>query len=348
MKKYPTITIWLFIGCVMVLVQIAIGGITRLTDSGLSITEWEVIRGTLPPMNQDEWDIAFKKYQSIAKKQFESIHSDMTLDAFKKIYFWEYFHRLWARAMGFVFLIPFVYFLARKRFDTPLIRKLGGVIVLATIAAIFGWIMVASGLNNDKRTWVSAYNLLGHLCIALSLFSYLLYTYYQYAHEELHQRVVYSNRSLWIWIGFAFLFQFALGALVAGMKAGLTLPYPFLILKYDHIVEIFKSSDITVASLYDYEPNPVVKVLVQIAHRAMGYLIFLLSAVFIFENRAVFFRNLSLIIFSLLLIGQILLGLFTVSYSIGKIPIVFGVLHQTTAFLLFSSYLWILFTIRKK
>lgn len=104
------VRIWLLIGLVMVFIQVVVGGITRLTDSGLSITEWAVIQGTMPPLNEAQWLDAFDKYKVAAKKQFESLHADMSLSEFKVIFFWEYIHRLWARLMGFVFIIPFLYF----------------------------------------------------------------------------------------------------------------------------------------------------------------------------------------------------------------------------------------------
>ncbi len=188
-KISKAVSIWLMIGCIMVLFQIIIGGITRLTDSGLSITEWEVVKGTLPPLNDSEWEVSFEKYKTFAKKQFQSLHSDMTLEKFKQIYFWEYFHRLWARLMGFVFIIPFIYFLIRKKIEVYFIKRLLIVILLASLSAIFGWLMVASGLNNDKRTWVNAYNLLTHLILATSLFSYLILTFYHHAFQKNRQRI---------------------------------------------------------------------------------------------------------------------------------------------------------------
>jgi cytochrome c oxidase assembly protein subunit 15 len=119
------VRVWLFIGVFMVFMQVVIGGITRLTDSGLSITEWAVIQGTMPPTNVVEWEQAFTEYQVMAKKQFETLHADMTLSEFKVIYFWEYFHRLWARTMGFVFIFPFIFFLWKRGSYQRLLKRLG-------------------------------------------------------------------------------------------------------------------------------------------------------------------------------------------------------------------------------
>ena len=126
----------------MIFFQVVIGGITRLTDSGLSITEWAVIQGTIPPLNEAEWEEAFDMYKEMAKKQYESIHADMTISGFKFIYFWEYLHRLWARLMLMVFLFPFFYYLYKKWLPKWLVKDLGIVIFLASLAAIFGIIMV--------------------------------------------------------------------------------------------------------------------------------------------------------------------------------------------------------------
>ena len=125
---------WLMVGIVLIFVQVNIGGITRLTDSGLSITEWEIIEGTLPPLSSDAWDVAFEKYKTHAKKQYENIHGGdvMTMSEFKVIYFWEWFHRFWARSIGFIFLFPFLYFLYKRWLPTWLIKRLGIVCLLYT------------------------------------------------------------------------------------------------------------------------------------------------------------------------------------------------------------------------
>ena len=116
------VAIWLLIGVFMIIIQILLGGITRLTGSGLSITEWKPIMGTLPPMNEQEWHIAFEKYKQIA--QYKYLNSSFTLPDFKFIFFWEWFHRLWARLIGVVFIIPFVVFLLQKRFKPRMVRPL--------------------------------------------------------------------------------------------------------------------------------------------------------------------------------------------------------------------------------
>ncbi len=167
------VALWLFVGVVMVFVQILVGGVTRLTGSGLSITRWDIVTGTIPPLNAAEWDDAFTLYKETP--QYKQINEGMELSRFKFIFFWEYIHRLWARTMGFVFLLPFLFFLFRKRLRRETVRRLLIVVALAATAALFGWIMVASGLIS--RPWVNAYKLTIHLALGISLFIFLFYTW---------------------------------------------------------------------------------------------------------------------------------------------------------------------------
>lgn len=141
------VAIWLYIGVFMLVLQIVIGGITRLTESGLSITEWKPITGTLPPMNEAQWHVEFDKYKNTS--QFQYIHSDFTLSDFKKIFFWEWLHRNWARLMGLVFIFGFVYFLVRRNLPGD-DYAFGYAVFLGAIQGAIGWIMVMSGLVPEK------------------------------------------------------------------------------------------------------------------------------------------------------------------------------------------------------
>ena len=169
-NKY--IKAWLIAGLVLLFFQIVIGGITRITGSGLSITKWEIVTGTLPPLNDSAWQQEFDLYKETP--QYNMINQGMNLDKFKFIYFWEYFHRLWARIMGIIFIIPLIFFIFKKWIDKDLLRRMGYVFFSAMLAAIFGWIMVASGLV--ERPWVNAYKLSLHLGIALMTLGFLLWT----------------------------------------------------------------------------------------------------------------------------------------------------------------------------
>ncbi len=159
------IAIWLLVGVGMIIIQVLLGGITRLTGSGLSITEWKPIMGALPPMNEHDWNIAFEKYKQIA--QFKYLNSYFTLHDFKFIFFWEWFHRLWARLIGVVFLIPFIIFLIQKRFKKEMIRPMIILFLLGALQGLVGWIMVKSGLEDSEALYVSHYKLAIHFILAL-------------------------------------------------------------------------------------------------------------------------------------------------------------------------------------
>ena len=146
----------------MVFAILVVGGVTRLTHSGLSIVEWKPIVGVIPPLNQAEWDETFDKYKQTP--EYQKVNHQMSLDEFKGIFFWEYWHRVLGRLIGVVFLVPFAYFLLRRKLDPPLIPKLLGIFVLGGMQGAMGWYMVKSGLVDDPR--VSHYRLTAHLSLA--------------------------------------------------------------------------------------------------------------------------------------------------------------------------------------
>lgn len=355
-----SVRIWLLIGVVMVFFQVVIGGVTRLTDSGLSITEWAVIQGTLPPLNEAEWLEAFDLYKQAAKRQFETLHADMTLSEFKVIFFWEYFHRLWARLMGFVFIIPFFIFLitgwVKKRqaewMPVWLIRRLGIVILLAAFAAVFGWIMVASGLNDDKRTWVSAYKLIIHLGIATTLFGYLFWTWLRAQQPKTTDFHFPKLKRLgWI-VAFVLFVQIIFGGLMAGMRAGLIHPHFPMFVEGERLWSAFSATaEIGSQQMLDYEPNRFPKAVVQVLHRLLAYILSGLVLIFFLRIRkATVSSRLRLGSYWMLamLIIQFLLGVFTVINSVGRIPISWGVLHQAGALILLISMLFINYQFKER
>lgn len=343
-----SVQIWLFIGVVMVLFQVVIGGVTRLTDSGLSITEWAVIQGSLPPLNEAEWEEAFTAYKQAAQKQFESLHADMLMSEFKVIFFWEYFHRLWARLMGFVFFIPFLLFWRKKKIPRWLMPRLGIVIALAAAAATFGWIMVDSGLNDSSRTWVSAYKLIIHLSIATFLFGYLFWTWMLAAYPKGRYSVSSALRKLAWASGAVLLLQIALGGLMAGMRAGLVHPYWPVFVEFPRLIDLM-AQPMDSNAFINYEVSGAVKGVVQIAHRATAYLLTGLLLVFaaqLYRSDVGRFLKGGIAALVGILFLQFGLGVLTVINSIGRIPIFYGVLHQAGALLLLVSLLWVLFNIR--
>jgi cytochrome c oxidase assembly protein subunit 15 len=330
---------WLIIGLVMVFFQVVIGGITRLTGSGLSITEWEIVTGTFPPTNTADWQGEFEKYQKTP--QYEKINVGMALSDFKFIYFWEYFHRLWARTMGFVFIIPFVFFWRKGWLPKPLMKRLGIVVAMAAVVASFGWIMVASGLVD--RPWVNAYKLTLHLSLAFILFSYLLWTTFHTfsPNKQVIHNLKFKKAALFITIVVAI--QIILGGLMSGMKAGLYYP-TFPDMAGEVIPEVMLiSSEWNVENLKNYDSNKFMPALVQFVHRGTAYLLTVMILVFFFSTRKLRFTQrfstANLLLVSMLVI-QVLLGILTIINCKAVIPVGLGVSHQAGALLLLSIALW--------
>ncbi|RYG52193.1 MAG: heme A synthase, partial [Chitinophagaceae bacterium] len=216
------VAIWLLIGVLMIIVQVLLGGITRLTGSGLSITEWKPIMGALPPMHEKEWMEAFDKYKQIA--QYKFLNSHFTLHDFKFIFFWEWFHRLWARLIGIVFIIPFIIFIIQKRFRKDMIRPLIILFLLGAMQGLVGWIMVQSGLNDSELVYVSHYKLAIHFILALGVLCYTLWFALKLLVPARHFTF---NRSLHTWMGWLIgilTIQLVYGAFMAGLKAATAAP----------------------------------------------------------------------------------------------------------------------------
>lgn len=320
----------------MIFFQVVLGGITRLTGSGLSITKWDIVTGTLPPLTASQWQEAFDLYK--ATPQYQKINQGMELSQFKFIFFWEYFHRLWARLMGFVFLFPLIYFLFRRMIDRALLKRLVIVFLLAALVASFGWIMVASGLID--RPWVNAYNLTIHLSLALILFSYLSWTYWWTAYRDLPTYIVRSVHSRWIsWLLGLLAIQLLLGGMMSGMKAGLLYPtWPDM--QGTFIPEVLKHGQNWQWSHFtQYDDHEFMGSLVQWSHRAVAYLLVLLSLLFWFRiGRNLQVKN-DFMRTGAILFLQVILGIFTVIYCVGQIPLWLGVAHQAVAILLLFSLL---------
>src|SRR5438874_6209656 len=163
---------WLFVCCALVFAMVVVGGVTRLTHSGLSITEWQPIVGTVPPLNDAQWQQAFGKYQTTP--EYRQINNAMTLAEFKGIFWWEYFHRLLGRVIGLAFLIPLIWFVAWRRVPRALALQLLGIFALGAAQGALGWYMVQSGLVDNPR--VSPFRLTAHLGLAVLIFAAMLWT----------------------------------------------------------------------------------------------------------------------------------------------------------------------------
>jgi cytochrome c oxidase assembly protein subunit 15 len=163
---------WLFFCCGLIFLMVVVGGITRLTLSGLSITEWKPVIGIVPPLSAADWAAEFARYQQIP--EYRAIHFAMSLDEFKSIYYWEYVHRLLGRLIGVAFALPFIWFLARRRLPWRLAPPLAGILLLGFLQGALGWYMVESGLAD--RVEVSQYRLVAHLALALAIYAAILWT----------------------------------------------------------------------------------------------------------------------------------------------------------------------------
>ncbi len=338
--------IWLIIGLVMIFFQIVIGGVTRLTGSGLSITKWEVVRGTVPPLSAAQWDVEFELYKQTP--QYQKINQGMSLSEFKFIYFWEYFHRFWARLMGFVFLFPFCWFLIRGQFSKKLLPRMLVVVALAGLEGFFGWIMVKSGLIH--RPWVNAYNLTLHLVTALIIFAYLLWTIFIAYRPE---RSAWSDTRLrklgWAMVAVTFV-QLALGAMMSGSKAGLFFPtWPdqggAFIPAY-----LLDATQWKAEHFIDYDTNPFMPALIQFLHRNTAYLLTIMVAWFVWKTQqqqltsAMHIGNRALVVS---LSVQVLLGITTLVQCKGTIPVLLGVLHQAGAVVFLSVLLYVVYQMRR-
>lgn len=344
--QYPSaVKIWLIIGLIMIFFQVVIGGVTRLTGSGLSITKWEIVTGTFPPMNAQQWEAEFDLYK--ATPQYEKINEGMSIGDFKFIYFWEYFHRLWARSMGFVFIIPLLFFWRKKWIDKPLYRRLGIVFLLAGLVASFGWIMVASGLIN--RPWVNAYKLTMHLSLAFILYSYLLWTTFgaSLTRIKVINNPVLKRGILLILVVLSL--QIILGGVVSGMKAGLFYPtWPDMNGEWIPAI-LLEGSQWNVDNFVQYDKGGFMAAFIQLAHRSTAYILTIIVLAYFFRAKKMSITkefNLGLYMLISMLIIQVLLGIFTLLNSLGSIPVGLGVMHQGGALILLSIVLFLLFQLR--
>lgn len=336
---------WLYIGCAMVFIMIIIGGITRLTGSGLSMTEWNVVMGSIPPLNNNEWELAFNKYKQFP--QYNIVNQEMNLHGFKEIFFWEYFHRLWGRIIGVVFIIPFLYFLFRKKFEKTTPIQLIGLFLLGGLQGLVGWYMVKSGLVD--KPWVSHYRLAIHLLLALTVYSYTLYLGFNLKHFKYKIKNTPSSRIALLLsnLSIVLLFlQIFYGALMAGLKAGVNFPtYPKMNGEWIPN-EIFDLDGV----IYNLTSN---RAMVQLLHRSMPILLGVLLIWLIIHikknKKTLFSKSLSFYLTSsfIVYLVQFILGILTVINCQGKVPVGYGVIHQATAIILLTFILLTNFRLRK-
>lgn len=317
------VRIWLYAMAAFVLLMVVVGGITRLTESGLSITSWKPISGTLPPLNDAQWQAEFEGYQQIP--QYQVNNAEMTLDGFKVIFFWEYVHRLLGRLLGVLFAVPFVVFLVQKRFTPQLAWPLFGLFILGGFQGALGWWMVSSGLT--ELTSVSQYRLAAHLTAASLLFLALIYVPRSLEPGRVAGPATNRNLGWAVVLLLLIIMQIAAGAFVAGLDAGSGYnTWPLM----DGAI-IPKGLGVMQPLWRNLFENALT---VQFAHRCIAYLIIAYIGLMLWrQQRAGGFVGVQAWLprIGLLVLLQVCLGIATL---LTVVPISLAVGHQALAFML--------------
>ena len=334
---------WLLIGVAMLIIQVLLGGITRLTGSGLSITEWKPLLGAIPPMNAVEWNQLFQLYQE-KTGQFKYLNNDFTLSDFKFIFFWEWMHREWARLISVVFLIPFIYFIYKKMITKEMIPKLIGLFILGAAQGLIGWIMVASGLN-DQNLYVTHITLAAHFISAMVL---ICFTYWFALSLLITKNDTLYNSSIKKWtIGLLIVlfFQLMYGAFMAGLKAATVAP------TWPSINGDYYPSVVSSESWINHPIN------VHFFHRTIAYLLILLIGIWYVKalklKDSTLFNKYKWVPLGFVVV-QVLLGIFTVLASTHLTRNGFGLFeylaqaHQLIAMFLVLSFVWVLSIFKKR
>jgi|KBSMisStaDraftv2_1062788.scaffolds.fasta_scaffold00109_14 cytochrome c oxidase assembly protein subunit 15 len=321
------VAIWLLTGVGMIMIQVVLGGITRLTGSGLSITEWKPLLGTLPPLNEADWQHAFDQYKQIG--QFKKINFDFTLSEFKFIYFWEWFHREWARLIGVVFAVPFIIFILQKRFKSDMIYPMVILFLLGGFQGAIGWIMVQSGLN-EEDIHVNHIRLAVHFIAALGLLVYTLWFALMILVPNEKRMKLPAQRKILGWIIAVLTLQLIYGAFMAGLKAATMAPtWPTI------NGDWLPHGGQPVAGFRYFTDNPFV---VHFIHRGLAYLLFIMIIWWWWRSKTIQMpegwnriRNL----IPILVIIQVILGILTVLHAPLRYSLLgFGITHQFVAMLL--------------
>lgn len=328
-----SLVLWFWSIAGMTLLVLMVGGITRLTQSGLSIVDWNPFMGVVPPLSEAGWQEAFDAYRQYP--EYLELRRGMTLEEFKFIYFWEYLHRILARAIGVVFLIPFLYFAARGALSRPLAVRSMALFGLGAAQGVMGWLMVQSGLVDQPH--VSHFRLAAHLSLAFVIFGFAVWMAREVGRRGRGERISHQARRRMLrglgWVGGFFALQVVWGAFVAGLNAGLyhntfplmagrLIPPQFLRLE---------------PALLNFVQNPVS---VQWMHRVLGTVVLVATAVLFFRlaswgaDRGSRFLGGSLLT---LMTGQYLLGILTLLLSV---PVSLGVAHQALAMIILGVMVW--------
>ena len=340
-RNNKQVATWLLIGVAMIIVQVVIGGITRLTESGLSITEWKPITGALPPLNDVAWQVEFDKYRTT--DQFKYVHQHFSMSDFKFIFFWEWVHRLWARLLGVVFLFGFIYFVAKKKFSKQMITPMVILFLLGAMQGLIGWLMVKSGLVPEKF-YVGHIELTTHLISAIILLAYTVWFAFSLL-PSMQVKIEQRNIRYYLHLVVVLLFfQLIYGGFMAGLKAGAIAP------TWPDINGSFIPFNLNEMSPWTQNliNNPIT---IHFIHRGLAYMLLIAVLLYFVESRKIIhvplFSKYSKILVSLFIV-QVALGIFTVINSTNKSSLVWlGVSHQFVAMLLVLCITALLFFLKK-
>ena len=309
------VTYWLYLGLFLVGLMIIIGGITRLTHSGLSMVEWKLIGGTIPPLNETQWQETFTKYQQFP--EYKKINTGMSLSQFKAIFFWEYLHRLFGRLIGLTFIIPFLIFWIKKWLSNTQKKQLIVLLGLGALQGFLGWFMVKSGLVDIPA--VSHYRLAIHLITSFGLMCYIYWLTLSFNNIKRQSNQIINRLSKWL-IG-VLVIQIIYGAFVAGLKAGYLLPLEGGIFKSIFGYSVRTASDFSLLNNgFD----------IQAFHRLFAWVVFAISIIIYNKSKNTNLKTTGMLVFGLV-ITQISLGIVTLLL---RIQIHVATSHQFIAILL--------------
>ncbi|WP_298536572.1 COX15/CtaA family protein [uncultured Algibacter sp.] len=326
-KDNKNVIYWLLTGCVLIFIMVVLGGITRLTHSGLSISNYKLISGTIPPMNNIEWEAAFDLYKQYP--EYQKLNNRFTLQDFKDIYFWEWLHRVIGRFIGMVFLLPFLYFLIKKQLSKSTIKKSTILLCLGAFQGFLGWYMVKSGLVDNPD--VSHYRLAAHLTTAFITFAYTFWVALDLMFPN-KKEIIKPIRNLIRFALVVLILQIIYGAFVAGLDAGFI---------HNHW-PLMSDGKFMHHTVY-IEQNPLYKNFiegksgVQFVHRMLAFVVVGFILAIYLKSKSLKLTPLQSkgIKYLVALLGlQFLLGVFTILL---QVPVWLGVAHQIGAFFLLSA-----------
>jgi cytochrome c oxidase assembly protein subunit 15 len=338
-KSNKSVIIWLLSGCFLVFLMVVVGGITRLTNSGLSMTDWHLVTDTFPPLTEAKWQETFERYKQFPEYQKVNIHNDFTLSDYKFIYFWEWFHRFIGRIIGLVFVVPFVYFLIKKRLSNETIKKSVVLLAMGAFQGFLGWFMVKSGLIDNPD--VSHFRLSLHLTFAFITFAYTLWVALDLIYPNKNAVILPLRKLARIALVFLLL-QIIYGGFVAGLNAGLIHNHWPLMSDGQLIHEtVFIEQKTLLLNLTEGKSG------VQFVHRTMAYVVVGLILALFFKSKK---HSLSpqqkngLNALVIIVFLQFTLGVFTLLYSV---PLWMGLAHQVMAFFLLTAMTYTLHRLSK-